>query len=66
MAPVAGLLAMALAAAGVELIGSGSSSAVRLAAHTVVGLGLYAIVVLLGSKAIRSDLKAAVSRETST
>jgi hypothetical protein len=53
---------MAAVAAGVELIGNDSSSALRLAAHAIGGLGLYAAVVLWASKGIRSDLRAAVAR----
>ena len=65
VAPAAGLVAMALVAVGVELILDGSSVA-RLAAHVLVGLGVYAAVVLRSSKAIRSDLRAILARGAST
>jgi O-antigen/teichoic acid export membrane protein len=62
LAPAAGLLAMGVGIAGVELVGGESTEALRLAAVTVIGLGLYVLVVLGSFRAVRSDLRAVVGR----
>lgn len=62
MAPAAGLLALGVAVVGVEFAGGESAALLRLAALLVIGLGLYALVVLGGFRAVRNDLRAVVGR----